>query len=65
MDNAKDDLYYIRKIQEDLIFIMRYMKDTDEESQSILISLGWLFTDSGIVSYMIMAMWIWVSYTIH
>lgn len=31
MDNAKDDLYYIRKIQEGLIFIMRYMKDTDEE----------------------------------
>ena len=31
MDNIKNDLYFIRKLQEDLTFIMKYMRDTDEE----------------------------------
>ena len=31
MDNVKDDLYYVRKIQEDLAFIMKHMTDMDEE----------------------------------
>ncbi|MBQ9152370.1 MAG: DUF86 domain-containing protein [Solobacterium sp.] len=29
MDNAKNDLYYVHKIQEDLAFIMKHMKDVD------------------------------------
>ena len=31
MDNVKNDLYYVHKIQEDLAFIMRYMKDVNSE----------------------------------
>ncbi len=31
MDNVKNDLYYVHKIQEDLAFIMRYMKNVDAE----------------------------------
>lgn len=31
MDNVKNDLYYVHKIQEDLAFIMRHMKDVDAE----------------------------------
>ena len=31
MDNVKNDLYYIRKVREDLSFIIKYMKDVDEE----------------------------------
>lgn len=31
MDNVKDDLYFIRKIQEDLAFIIKHMRDVDSE----------------------------------
>ena len=31
MDYVKNDLYYVHKIQEDLAFIMRYMKDVNSE----------------------------------
>ncbi len=31
MDNLKNDLYFVRKIQEDLAFIIKHMKDVDEE----------------------------------
>ena len=31
MDNVKNDLYYANKIQEDLAFIIKHMKDVDED----------------------------------
>lgn len=31
MDNVKNDQYFVGKIQEDLIFIIKHMKDADEE----------------------------------
>ena len=31
MDNVKDDLYFIRKIQEDLAFIIKHMRDVESE----------------------------------
>lgn len=31
MDNTKNDSYFVRKIREDLSFIIEHMKDTDEE----------------------------------
>lgn len=31
MDNVKNDLYYIRKIQEDLAFIMKHMEGVELE----------------------------------
>ena len=31
MDNIKNDLYYVNKIQEDLAFIIKHMKDVDED----------------------------------
>ena len=31
MDNVKNDLYYVRLIQEDLEFIIKQMKDVDPE----------------------------------
>ena len=31
MDNVKNDLYYVRKIQDDLSFIMKHMEGVNEE----------------------------------
>lgn len=31
MDNVKNDLYYANKIQEDLAFIIKHMKDVDKD----------------------------------
>ena len=31
MDNLKNDQYFVRKIQEDLAFIIKHMKNVDEE----------------------------------
>lgn len=31
MDNLKNDQYFVRKIQEDLAFIIKYMKNVDGE----------------------------------
>ena len=31
MDNVQNDLYYANKIQEDLAFIIKHMKDVDED----------------------------------
>ena len=34
MDNMKDDTYFVNKIRDDLIFIVNYTKDIDEEELS-------------------------------
>ena len=34
MDNSKNDSYFIAKIQEDLSFIVKHMKDADIEDLS-------------------------------
>ena len=34
MDNMKDDTYFVNKIRVDLIFIVNYTKDIDEEELS-------------------------------
>ena len=31
MDNIKNDQYFVGKIQEDLAFIIKHMKDVDQE----------------------------------
>lgn len=35
MDNVKNDQYFIGKIQEDLTFIIKHMKDVDEEELAL------------------------------
>ena len=65
MDNLKNDQYFVRKIQEDLAFIIKHMKNVDGEElahnepmnsgcQSIRAYLGLQCLGSGTALFMIM-----------
>ena len=43
MDNVKNDRYYIRKIRNDLQFIVQHMKDVDIEELNANVDLNIVF----------------------
>ena len=43
MDNVKNDCYYIRKIRNDLQFIVQHMKDVDIEELNANVDLNIVF----------------------
>ena len=43
MDNVKNDCYYIRKIRNDLQFIVQHMKDVDIEELNENVDLNIVF----------------------